>query len=484
MATTMETDLLVLGGGPGGYTAAFRAADLGLAVTLVEQHPTLGGVCLNVGCIPSKALLHCAKVLDETRELAELGIEFSEPRIRLDKLRAHKDALIAKLSGGLGGLARQRKVRVVTGTGRFSGPHSLAVSDGTTVNFKQAVIAVGSHSVRLPMLPDDPRIMDSTGALALKEIPRRLLVIGGGIIGMELATVYTSLGARVTVVEQADGLLPGCDRDLVQPLAQRVAGRYEAILLGTRVRAAEAREEGIHVTFEGATAGTTAGAPAGANVNAPQVYDYVLVAAGRRPNGARVDAARAGVNVDERGYIPVDERQRTNIAHIYAIGDVVGEPMLAHKAAHEGKVAAEVAAGQQAANEARVIPAVAYTDPEVAWVGLTETAARRDGIRYERASFPWAASGRALSLGRGEGLTKILVDPDTHALLGVGMVGPQAGDLIAEAALAIEMGAEPGDIALTIHPHPTLSETLAFAAEAYEGTLTELYLNRKRKLNS
>ncbi|CFN22285.1 dihydrolipoyl dehydrogenase [Bordetella pertussis] len=468
MASTMETDLLVLGGGPGGYTAAFRAADLGLSVVLVEQRPTLGGVCLNVGCIPSKALLHCAKALDEARAMSELGIEFSEPRIRLDKLRAHKEALVAKLCGGLGGLARQRKVEVVTGTGRFDGPHSLAVSDGSRVAFKQAVIAVGSRPVRLPFLPDDPRIMDSTGALELKEIPRRLLVIGGGVIGMELATVYAALSARVTVVELTDGLLPGCDRDLVKPLAQRVASRYEAVLLGTRVSAAQARDDGIHVSFDGPQA------------PGPQVYDQVLVAAGRRPNGAAIDAERAGARVDEGGFIRVDAQQRTNVGHIYAIGDVVGEPMLAHKAAHEGKVAAETAAGMRVANDARVIPAVAYTDPEVAWVGLTETAAQRDGIAYEKAAFPWAASGRALSLGRGEGLTKILVDPATHALLGVGMVGPQAGDLIAEAALAIEMGAEPGDIALTIHPHPTLSETLAFAAEAYEGTLTELYLTRKK----
>lgn len=468
MGGSIDTELLVLGGGPGGYTAAFRAADLGLSVTLVEDRPGLGGVCLNVGCIPSKALLHAARALEETRGLHELGIELGEPRIRLDKLRQWKETLVAKLNGGLAGLARRRKVRVVHGMGQFAGPNTLEVADGPSVRFRQAIIAVGSHPVRLPGWPEDPRIMDSSGALALAEVPRRLLVVGGGIIGMELATVYAALGARVTVVELTEGLLPGCDRDLVQPLAQRVAGRYEAILTGTRVVSASAREDGVHVVFSG---------PQDAG---PQVYDAVLVAAGRRPNGARIGADRAGVHVDERGFIPVDERQRTNVSHILAIGDVVGEPMLAHKAAYEGKVAAEIAAGKKAANDAKVIPAVAYTDPEVAWVGLTETAARRDGVAFESASFPWAASGRALSLGRGEGLTKILVDPQTRALLGVGLVGPQAGDLIAEAALAIEMGAEPGDIALTIHPHPTLSETLAFAAEAYEGTLTELFLSGKK----
>ncbi|ADP18198.1 dihydrolipoyl dehydrogenase 4 [Achromobacter xylosoxidans A8] len=464
----IDTELLVLGGGPGGYTAAFRAADLGLAVTLVEERPALGGVCLNVGCIPSKALLHAARALEETRGLHELGIEFGEPRIRLDKLRRWKEALVAKLNGGLAGLAKRRKVRVVHGLGQFTGSNTLEVAGGQTVRFKQAIIAVGSHPVRLAGLPDDPRIMDSSDALALESVPQRLLVVGGGIIGMELATVYAALGTRVTVVELTDGLLPGCDRDLVKPLEQRVASRYEAILTGTRVVSASAREDGVHVVFSG---------PHGVG---PQVYDAVLVAAGRRPNGARIGADRAGVLVDERGFIAVDERQRTNVPHILAIGDVVGEPMLAHKAAYEGKVAAEIAAGKKAGNDAKVIPAVAYTDPEVAWVGLTETAARRDGVAFESASFPWAASGRALSLGRGEGLTKILVEPRTRALLGVGMVGPQAGDLISEAALAIEMGAEPGDIALTIHPHPTLSETLAFAAEAYEGTLTELFLSGKK----
>ncbi|MBO9354624.1 dihydrolipoyl dehydrogenase [Bordetella petrii] len=469
MSSTIDTDLLVLGGGPGGYTAAFRAADLGLSVVLVEQRETLGGVCLNVGCIPSKALLHAAKGLTDASELRDLGIEFEAPRIRLDKLRSWKEALVAKLGAGLAGLARQRKIRVLTGTGKFTGPHSLAVADGQQVNFRQAIIAVGSRSVRLPFLPDHRRILDSTGALALAEVPARLLVVGGGIIGMELATVYSALGSRVTVVEATEGLLPGCDRDLVKPLQQRVAGRYEAIMLGTRVISAQAGDDGVRVEFEGPQS------------PAAQSYDYVLVAVGRRPNGAAIDASQAGVQVDERGFIPVDRQQRTSAGHIYAIGDVVGEPMLAHKAAYEGKLAAEVAAGGRAVNDAKVIPAVAYTDPEIAWVGLTEMAAQRAGITYETASFPWAASGRALSIGRGEGLTKLLVDPQTHALLGVGMVGPQAGDLISEAALALEMGAEPGDIALTIHPHPTLSETLAFAAEAFEGTLTELYLNKKKR---
>jgi len=469
MTFTIETDLLVLGGGPGGYNAAFRAADLGLSVVLVDARATLGGVCLNEGCIPSKALLHAAKALDDARGLTDLGIEFEVPRVKLDKLRGWKDTLVARLCGGLAGLARQRKVRVLTGRGVFDGPHRVVLDTATAIDFKQAVIAVGSEPVRLPALPEHPRIMDSTAALALQDIPTRLLVVGGGIIGMELATVYAALGTRVTVAELTDGLLPGCDRDLVEPLAQRVAKRYEAVLLGTRVASAQAREDGVRVTF------------AGPRAPGPQVYDRVLVAAGRRPNGAVIAAERAGVRVDARGFIPVDAQQRTNVAHIYAIGDVAGGPMLAHKAAYEGKVAAEAAAGRKVANEAKVIPAVAYTDPEVAWVGLTETTARQDGVEFERASFPWAASGRALSLGRGEGLTKILVDPNTRALLGVGMVGPQAGDLIAEAALAIEMGAEPGDIGLTVHPHPTLSETLAFAAEAYEGTLTELYSGGKKR---
>jgi dihydrolipoamide dehydrogenase len=461
-------DLVVLGGGPGGYTAAFRAADLGLSVVLVEQRMALGGVCLNVGCIPSKALLHSAKVVEDARALIDHGIEFSEPRITLARLRAWKDGIVSKLGVGLASLAHQRKVRVLTGKGRFTGPHTLSVEGGPEVRFRQAVVAVGSEAVVLPSLPDDRRIMDSTDALELEDIPGRLLVVGGGIIGLEMATVYAALGSRVTVVEATEDLMPDCDRDLVKPLEKRIAGRYEAIMLGTRVAAAQARPEGILVSFDGAGAAE------------PQRFDRVLVAVGRRPNGGTIDAACAGVMVDERGFIPVDEQQRTNVQHVFAIGDVVGGPMLAHKAAHEGKVAAEVAAGHNVANDVRAIPSVAYTDPEVAWVGLTETEAKRRGIAYERASFPWAASGRAMTMGRDDGLTKILVDPATRSLLGVGMVGPHAGDLIAEATLAIEMECEPGDVGLAIHPHPTLSETFAFAAEAYEGTLTELYLGKKR----
>lgn len=465
----LEADLLVLGGGPGGYTAAFRAADLGLSVVLVEQRPTLGGVCLNVGCIPSKALLHCAKILQDAQGLTQMGIDFEPPRIRLEALRGWKDKLVARLCGGLAGLARQRQVRVITGKGQFKDSHHLNVEGGPTVKFTQAIIAVGSHAATLPSLPDDPRIMDSSAALELNDIPRRLLVIGGGIIGMELASVYAALGAQVTIAELTDGLLPGCDRDLVQPLEKRMAAKFEAILLNTQLVSATAGDDGIKVSFKGRHAPDA------------QVYDHVLVSVGRRPNGKLIGAQRAGVQVDEHGFIAVDEQQRSNVHHIFAIGDVVGEPMLAHKAAYEGKVAAEVAAGKRAANDAKVIPAVAYTDPELAWVGLTEAQALRAGVRFKKASFPWAASGRAASMGQTDGLTKILVDPETGALLGAGMVGPHAGDLISEAALAIEMGAEPGDIALTIHPHPTLSETLAFAAEAYEGTLTELYLGNMKR---
>lgn len=465
----LDVDLLVLGGGPGGYTAAFRAADLGLSVALVEQRAALGGVCLNVGCIPSKALLHNAKAIDDARALLAHGVVFDTPRIHLDRMRDWKDGLVNKLSAGLAALARQRKVQVVHGQGRFLDAHTLDVAGGAPVRFRQAVIAVGSHPARLPGLPDDPRIMDSTDALALADVPARLLVVGGGVIGLELATVYAALGSAVTVVELGDGLLPGVDRDLVQPLQRRIAERYEAILVGTRVTAAQARDDGICVSFDGP------------DTPAQGVYDRVLVAVGRRPNGGAIDAQRAGVQVDAQGFIRVDEQQRTNIGHIFAIGDVVGDPMLAHKAAHEGRIAAEVAAGLHVANQAQVIPAVAYTDPEVAWVGLTETQAGRDGIAVEKAVFPWAASGRALTMGRPEGLTKMLVDPVTGAIVGVGMVGPHAGDLIAEAALAIEMGAEPGDVGMTIHAHPTLSETMAFAAHAHEGSLTELYLGRGRR---
>jgi len=474
----MDTDLVVLGAGPGGYAAAFRAADLGLSVTLVERWPSLGGVCLNVGCIPSKALLHAAKVISETREMASHGLSFGEPTIDVDKLRAWKDAVVTRLTGGLAGLAKQRKVAVVTGLGRFSGPHQLTVTaeDGSqrVIDFRQAVIAAGSEPVTLPFLPEgDPRIIDSTGALELSRIPDRLLVIGGGIIGLEMGTVYAAFGARVTVVELLEQLIPGADPDLVKPLATRIKASFEKVFLGTKVTAvAEAAGDGdagrLSVQFEGP------GAPAS------DTFDQILVAVGRRPNGAAIGADAAGVHVDERGFIAVDKQMRTNVEHIFAIGDIVGQPMLAHKATHEGHVAAEVAAGKAAYFDARVIPSVAYTDPEVAWVGTTETEAKAAGVAYGKATFPWAASGRSLTLGRTEGLTKLLFDEGTGRLLGCGIVGPNAGDLISEAALAIELGADAADIALTIHPHPTLSETVALAAEAFEGTITDLYLPKRR----
>lgn len=461
----LEADLVVLGGGPGGYTAAFRAADLGLSVVLVEKRESLGGVCLNVGCIPSKALLHSVAVMEEARALGNRGVEFASPDINLEQLRSWKDGTVKKLSDGLSGLARRRKVRVITGEGRFTGAHSLEAGS-TVIRFDKAIIAVGSRPATLPFLPADSRIMDSTGALALEEIPERLLVIGGGIIGLEMATVYSGLGSSVTVVEVTDGLIPGCDRDLVRPLERRIAKRYESVLTGTRVTGVEALPSGLKVLFESADGTKT------------EVYDRILVAVGRQPNGGLIDADKAGVSVNEHGFIAVDQHQRTNIPHIFAIGDVVGNPMLAHKATYEAKVAGEVAAGVGAINDAKVIPSVAYTDPEVAWVGLTEEEANSRGLAVEVASFPWMASGRALTMNSGDGLTKIVTDAQTHAILGVGMVGSHAGELIAEAALAIEMGCEPGDVALTIHAHPTLSETFAFASEAFEGTLTELYLGK------
>ncbi|MCB1747179.1 MAG: dihydrolipoyl dehydrogenase [Gammaproteobacteria bacterium] len=468
----MKAELLVLGAGPGGYTAAFRAADLGLAVTLVERGPTLGGVCLNVGCIPSKALLHAAGVMSEARALAAHGIDFGQPAIDLARLRGWKDKVVGQLTKGLDGLARQRKVTVVRGTGAFTGPHTLAVTtdDGTVseLEFAQAIIAAGSEPVSLPGVPaDHPRVIDSTGALALADIPARLLVIGGGIIGLEMATVYAELGSRVSVVELTDGLIPGADRDIVKPLEKRLRGRFEAIHTGTRVTAVEAHDEDVEVRFEGPDAPPSAR------------FDRVLVAVGRRPNGQAIGAEQAGIAVDERGFIAVDQQMRTNLAHVFAIGDVVGQPMLAHKAVHEGRVAAEVAAGHKAAFDARVIPAVAYTDPEVAWVGITETDARQAGIAFDTGVFPWAASGRALSLGRSEGLTKLVFDGDGR-VIGAGIVGPHAGDLIAEVTLAIEMGADAEDLALTIHPHPTLSETVAMAAEVFSGSITDLYLPRRR----
>lgn len=464
----ISADLVVLGGGPGGYTAAFRAADLGQKVVLVEQYERLGGVCLNAGCIPSKALLHSVKVLEEARGLSHLGMEFAEPKISIDKLRAWKDGVVGKLVNGLAGLARQRNVQIVKGEGRFAGPNLLEVPGAGRVGFRHAIIAVGSSPARLPFLSDDPRVMDSTGALTLADIPGRLLIVGGGIIGLEMATVYSALGSRVSLVELTNGILPGCDRDLVAPLEKRISSRYEAVLLNTTVTDMGVRDKGIQVSFEGGQAPE------------PQIYDRVLVTIGRRPNGGGVAAEKAGIHVDGRGFIPVDRFQRTNVPHILAIGDVAGEPMLAHKAAHEGKVAAEVVAGHKVSNHARVIPAVAYTDPEVAWVGLTETEAAQRDIPYEKAVFPWKASGRALTLERDEGITKILVDPKSRFILGAGIVGPHAGELIAEAALAIEMCCEPGDLRLTVHPHPTLSETLASAAEVYDGTITELFSSGKR----
>jgi dihydrolipoamide dehydrogenase len=468
----LECELLVLGAGPGGYTAAFRGADLGLDVILVERYATLGGVCLNVGCIPSKALLHAARVIDEAAHFAELGITFGEPEIDLDKLRGFKDKVVGKLTGGLAGMAKQRKVRTAQGNGRFVSPNQVTVetAEGTkTIGFKHAVIAAGSQAVKLPGLPwDDARMMDSTDALLLEEVPKKLLVIGGGIIGLEMACVYDALGSEVTVVELMDQLMPGCDPDLVRPLQQRIGKRYGGIHLKTKVAKVEAKAEGLLATFEGE------GAPA------PTLYDRVLCAVGRSPNGKKIGAEAAGVAVSERGYIAVDRQMRTNVPHIYAIGDIVGQPMLAHKATHEGKVAAEVAAGLKSEFVARVIPSVAYTDPEIAWVGLTETEAKAQGIEVGVGKFPYAASGRAIGIDRTEGFTKLLFDPASHQLLGAGIVGPNAGDLISEAALAIEMGCEATDIGLTIHPHPTLSESVGMAAEVFEGTITDLYVPKKR----
>ncbi|MDR5651472.1 dihydrolipoyl dehydrogenase [Ruixingdingia sedimenti] len=457
----MQADLLVIGGGPGGYTAAFRAADLGRQVVLVDRGETLGGVCLNVGCIPSKALLHVAKVIEDAADMGAHGLSFGAPQVDLDGIRGYKAGVVGRLTGGLAALARRRKVQVVRGTARFTGPHTVAV-EGQTIAFAQAVVATGSEPFRLPFLPDDPRIMDSTGALDLADVPARLLVLGGGIIGLEMAQVYHALGSRVTVVEMTDQIIPGADRDIVAPLMARIAARYDRILLSTRVTGVTPGAEGLRVAFDG---------PDG-----PQdaVFDRVLAAVGRRPNGAEVDPGAAGVAVDDRGFIPVDRQMRTNLAHIFAIGDVVGQPMLAHKAVHEGKVAAEAACGHKTAFDARVIPAVAYTDPEVAWAGLTETQARAQGIAVRKGAFPWAASGRALSMGRDAGVTKLLFDPDTGRVLGAGICGPNAGELIAEAVLAIEMGAVAEDLSLTIHPHPTLSETLGLAAEVFEGTVTDL----------
>jgi dihydrolipoamide dehydrogenase len=466
-----ETQLLVLGAGPGGYTAAFRAADLGLKVTLVERWPMLGGVCLNVGCIPSKALLHAAKVIDEVGDMRGHGIDFGVPKIDLPKLLEWKGSVVGKLVKGLSVLARQRKVEVVQGTGKFASPHVMEVTsaDGKVekIRFEQCIIAAGSEAIKLPFIPDDPRVIDSTGALELAGVPKRLLVIGGGIIGLEMATVYASLGAKLSVVELTGQLMPGADLDLVKPLEKRLRARYEQILLNTKVVSASTSEAGVGVEFEDSNGRRT------------DVFDRVLVAVGRSANGKRLNLEAADIEVSERGIIAVDKQMRTNLPHVFAIGDLVPGPMLAHKAMHEAKVAAEVAAGEKSYFDARVIPSVAYTDPEVAWVGLTETDAKKSGTAYKKGQFPWMASGRSLALGRDEGFTKLLFDPATHRVLGGGMVGPNAGELVAEVALAIEMGADAADIGLTIHPHPTLSETVGLSAEAFEGTLTDLYMPKK-----
>jgi dihydrolipoamide dehydrogenase len=465
-----STQLLVLGSGPGGYTAAFRAADLGMQVTMVERWSNLGGVCLNVGCIPSKALLHAAKVIEEAESMSEHGIAFGAPALDLEKLREWQGSIVRKLTGGLRLLSKQRKVEVVQGTGRFVSPNVLEVmsnSGSERIRFDQCIIAVGSEAIRLPGMPADPRIMDSTDALTLPEFSGGLLVIGGGIIGLEMACVYDALGSRVSVVELTPQLIPGCDPDLVRPLERRIRGRYEQILLGTKVTKVEALPEGLRVTFEGEKAPP------------PTVFERVLVAVGRVPNGKTIAADVAGVKVSDRGFIPVDKQMRTNVPHIFAIGDVASMPMLAHKAMHEAKVAAEVAAGESRAFDARAIPSVAYTDPEIAWVGLSETEAKAKNIPYKKGTFPWVASGRSLSIGRDEGFTKMLFDPETHRVLGGGVVGTNAGELISEIALAIETGSDASDVGLTIHPHPTLSETVAAAADAFEGTLTDLYIPKK-----
>lgn len=465
---THKAQLVVIGSGPGGYTAAFRAADLGLQVILVERFPVLGGVCLNVGCIPSKALLHAAKVIDDASAMAEHGVDFGEPVIDAVKLGAWKNQVVERLTGGLLQLAKQRKVTVVHGVAKFASPTRLVLDSGDSIDFEQCIIAAGSEAAEIPGMPADPRVVNSTGALELDPLPQRMLVVGGGIIGLELACVYNALGAKVSVVELTDTLLPGTDPDLVRPFRKFIDQRYESIMLNTKVVGMLATIPGIEVAFEGK------------NAPAREVYDKVLIAVGRRANGDKLECENAGVAVDQRGIIAVDKQMRTNVPHIFAIGDLAGGPMLAHKATHEAKVAAEVAAGQKSAFDARTIPSVAYTDPEIAWVGLTETEAKRDGIAFEKTKIPWSASGRALSLDRVEGFTKLLFDKDTGRVVGGGIVGPGAGDLIAEIGLAIEMGADATDIGMTIHPHPTLSETIAFAAEAQDGTITDLYMPKKR----
>lgn len=499
MAGAINCDLLVLGAGPGGYSAAFRAADLGLSVILVERYPTLGGVCLNVGCIPSKALLHSAAMMDEVQALAAHGIDFGQPKIELSKLRQFKDGVVNKLTTGLAGMARARKVRVIHGVGQFLDPVHLeivskeaaATADATTaanvtdtisattktiVRFKHAIIAAGSQAIMLPFLPKDPRIVDSTGALALREIPQRMLVIGGGIIGLEMATVYAALGAKVDIVEMGSGLMPGADRDLVKVWEKHNRARFNKIMLNTRTVAAQAKADGIYIRFESADSQDNTAAA----VALPEsCYDLVLVAVGRSPNGKHIAAEQAGVQIDARGFIAVDKQQRTNVAHIFAIGDIVGQPMLAHKAVHEGHVAAEVIAGQKRYFDANQIPAVAYTDPELAWSGLTEEQCKAQGVAYTKAVFPWAASGRAIANGRDEGFTKLIFDKNSHRIIGGGIVGTHAGDLIGEISLAIEMGADAVDIARTIHPHPTLGESIGMAAEVFEGACTDLPPQKK-----
>ncbi|AIT63636.1 dihydrolipoyl dehydrogenase [Coxiella burnetii] len=472
MTKEIKTEVVVLGSGPGGYAAVFRAADLGKKVVLVERYETIGGVCLNVGCIPSKALLHVAKVIDDAKDMSSFGIDFGKAALEIEKIRSWKENVVKKLTGGLKMMAKQRKVEIITGYGKFSSSNELAVENKeksvTKIKFDQAIIAVGSLPVKLPFIPDDPRIMDSTGALELEDVKGHLLVLGGGIIGLEMATVYHALGTKISVVEMMDQLIPGADADVVKPLHQRIQKRYEEILLKTKVTKIEPKKDGLYVTFEGENA-----------PKEPKKYDRILVAVGRSPNGKLIDAEKAGVKVDDKGYIAVDKQMRTNVSHIYAIGDVVGQPMLAHKATYEGRLAAEVIAGKKHYNDARCIPAVAYTDPEVAWVGLTEAQAKEKGIKYEKGVFPWAASGRALSLNRSEGSTKLLFD-EKGTVIGGGIVGVNAGDLISEVALAIEMGCDAEDVGLTIHPHPTLSETVMMACEMFEGTITDLIPPKKK----
>ena len=468
--TVLNAEILVLGGGPGGYSAAFRAADLGKQVVLIERFPVLGGVCLNVGCIPSKALLHAAQIIHEADEFADHGVSFGKPNIDINKIKSWKESITKSLNDGLAGLVKQRKVTLIQGTGKFTSANTVTVETNEgikTVHFDQAIIAAGSRPTKIPVFPhEDPRLWDSTDALQLTEIPKKLLIVGGGIIGLEMATVYHAMGSEISVVELMDQIIPGCDKDLVTPLARRIKKQYKNIWLETKVNSIEALKEGLKVSFEGK--------------NAPEseLFDAVLVAVGRKPNGLLIDAELAGIHVNEQGFISVDKQQRTNVNHIFAIGDIVGNPMLAHKAVHEGKIAAEVIAGHKAQFDALTIPSVAYTDPEIAWMGLTENQAKQQGIEYDKAVFPWVASGRSLCLGRKEGLTKILCDKETGKLLGAGIVGTNAGELISEAVLALEMGADAEDISLTIHPHPTLAETFGFAAEMITGTITDLYIKK------